>query len=177
MDYYNFIPQSEDIVVTPYEEADRKLIASELAMGNKAFLIDKTINLKPLRKSGLKNKWDFYWLTPEGVLCTESTKNILFEITKGCGEWSKMFLLGEPLFFFSVTKTLEALDYDNTSFIKYNNIIVGVRDYVFLEKACQNTAIFRTQLQGDYPVVNQEFVDLIKNKNLMGIEFKLLSRQ
>lgn len=175
MKIYSFSPADEGLTLKPKKESDNAVIYDSLSQGSFIKLKPKELELECQKMEGEDELPDFPWLYPEGILCKKKVFNVLEPILKGCGEWNIMLLEGEPVYYFTVLKVVDILDENLTDFIEFDGVILGAKNYMFKNVDCSGFPIFRmSSLKGHYPVVTQEFVEVVKSNDFSGLKFNEL---
>jgi hypothetical protein len=172
---FSFLPVEDSCVLGTVDSADNKTILESLHLGNFKKLSDGSIKLKSHNPGKNKELCDIPWLHPEGLLCTEKAYNLLKPILEKCGEWNLLTYNLKPMFYFSTTRVVDALDDDKTEFIEHDGFKLGAKKYVFKDGKFNNFPIFRMQsLKGHYPIVTEIFVNFVNENKLSGLKFKEL---
>lgn len=103
------------------------------------------------------------------------------EVIERMGDWLEQFgdflplRASEPLWFFHVTRELDALDRENSKFhvLRSSGLINGVTRFQFKEEVLLGTPLFRLSgLRASRIFVSAEFVERWRSADLVGLEFK-----
>lgn len=170
MKLYKFIPSNEDQIVSTKTKDDALMIINDLGKGNFRDLKNNLIELE-----GNAGVNDILWLHPEGILCRERAYQLLRPLLLDSGKWNKMQLGEEVVYYFSVLSELDVLNSQESKFVEFDGVLLGVEKYVLKDEQVDEQPIFRiASVKGHYPVVNHKFVEFIHVNGITGLDFEEL---
>lgn len=83
----------------------------------------------------------------------------------------------EDYYAINVTTVIDAIDYENSRYITLNagNRVANFSKYCFLPEKLKNVSIFKiTDERRGFPLVSDEFKQIVEAQNLEGFKFRLL---
>jgi len=171
---YKFSPENEDDFIIPTDPEDTNLLLSSVLSVQNPIPCEKIVQVELKGSQKFVNN-SFLWLHPNCIVCDSIAYEKIRGFISGCGAWSKLILKDEPLYIFTVTKEIDALNEDDSEFVEMNGFKLDVKRYSFNSfNECESPIFLLSNMKGHYPLMSGYFVEKIKELNISGLKYRLL---
>ena len=138
----------------------------------------KPIKIKTVKadKRQKKLKSDFPFLGSDNLIFRSKVKEEIGTIIESFGEILKLQSDEDDEFYCLNIKTYDWLDYEKSEiqYIPNTKKIMRIKKIVPNEKWGKDTLIFKFSYRASSVIVNQDFVNLYKDKNFVGLTFQVI---